>query len=143
MTPAHSHLKPKTVTQSPRNTTSPNSGKNTSAHTAPLTVTHPLIPSREGNPHAINRSSSKRTQLPNLPVPKRGRGCVTPEHSYLKIKSNHQKPTNATSPNSSKTISSQPAHLTVTHPSIPSQEGNPHTQPIHYQIEKQHPNLPS
>ena len=43
-----------------------------------------------------------------------------------KTQSNHPKPRNATSPNNSKIISSQPAPLTVTHPSIPSQEGNPH-----------------
>ena len=54
----------------------------------------------------------------------RGRGCVTPVHSYLKIKSNHQKPTNATSPNSRKNNSNYAAPLTVTHPFIPSQEGN-------------------
>ena len=34
-----------------------------------------------------------------------------------------------------KINSSQPAHLTVTHPSIPSQEGKHHTQSTHYQRE--------
>ena len=49
----------------------------------------------------------------------RGWGCVTPTHSYLKIKSNHQKPTNATSPNSRKNNSNYAAPLTVTHPLKP------------------------
>ena len=64
----------------------------------------------------------KKNNIPTSPL-ERGRGCVTPVHSHLKIKSNHQKPTNATSPNSRKTISSQPAHLTVTHPFNPLSRG--------------------
>ena len=32
-----------------------------------------------------------------------------------------------------KIISAQPAFFTITHPLIPSLEGKPHTQPIHYQ----------
>ena len=128
VTSRHCHLKSKAATQSrqipPRSTKFLETVfRNPSTHAAPLTVTHPLIPSREGNHPHSTYSLPKRTQLPISPL-ERGRGCVTPEHSYLKIKSNHQKPTNATSPNSSKTCSTHPAPLSITHPSIPSQEGN-------------------
>ena len=47
--------------------------------------------------------------------------------------SNHPKPRNTTSPNSSKNISPHAAHLTITHPLIPSQEGKPpHHKPLIY-----------
>ena len=70
-------LPPKTQSNhpKPRNTSSPNSGKNTSPHTAPLSITHPSIPSQEGNPHAINRSSSKRKEHFKSPL-SRGVGGV-------------------------------------------------------------------
>jgi len=100
--PEHSYLKSKAATQSrqipPRSTKFLETvSRNPSTHAAPLTVTHPSIPSQEGKyPHATNLSLPKRTQLPNLPVPERGRGCVTPVHSLPK-QSIHPKPRNATS----------------------------------------------
>ena len=51
------------------------------------------------------------------------------------ILNNHPKPKNTSSPNSSKNISAQHATFTVTHPSIPSQEGKPATQSPHFQDE--------
>ena len=57
----------------------------------------------------------------NSPL-ERGRGCVTPVHSHLKPKQ-PLKPTDTAYTNSSKNTSIFAAPLTVTHPSIPYQEG--------------------
>ena len=109
------------------------SSKNSSSQSALLTITHPLIPSREGNPtHHNPLIFNKKATFPISPL-ERGRGCVTSAHRH----SNQKQPLkanryfcatlntrNTTSPNSSKIISNQSAHLTVTHPFIPSQEGN-------------------
>ena len=83
----------------------------------------------------LSRGESKTPQTPNCQIEKHypilpsreGQGVCDAQAKPLKNQSNHQKPTNATSPNSSKTISSQSASLTITHPSIPSQEGKSHT----------------
>ena len=110
--------KPKTSTRSPTNSTSPNSSKNTSIFAAPLTVTHPSIPSQEGKPpHHKPLITKKKTASQNSPL-ERGRGCVTPVHSHLK-------PKQPLKPNRHllKNTSSQTSPLTVTHPFIPSQEG--------------------
>ena len=126
----------------PRNTSSPNSGKNISSHTTPLTVTHPLIPSQEGkHPHHKPLITNKKAASQISPL-ERGRGCVTPEHSHLKPKAVTQSPRNTSSSNSSKNTSTHTAHLTITHPSIPSQEGK-HTHSNHsLPTRKQRQNLP-
>ena len=137
----------------PRKTSSPNSSKNISTHTAPLTVTHPSSPSREGNPtRHKSLITNKKTAFQTSPL-ERGGGCVTSAHSFLKSKASTQSRQilhNSTNNNKcnisqqlSKNISPHAAPLTVTHPSIPSQEGNPpHHQTSHFQIKKPHPNLP-
>ena len=114
-----------------------------------------LIPTRTSHHNTplnpLSRGESKITQITHYQeestiqkLPSReGQGVCNIRAQLPQIKCCHPKPTNATSSNSRKTISSQPAHLTITHPSIPSQEGKPYTQPIHYQQKKHHPNLPS
>ena len=92
VTPEQSHLKPKTVTQSPRNTTSPNSGKNTSAHTAPLTVTHPSIPSREGKPPHHKPLITNKKATPEPPRPKEGSGVCDPRAKPPQTQNGHPKP---------------------------------------------------
>ena len=98
-----------------------------------------LIPTRTSHHNTplnpLSRGESKTPQTPNCQTKKHypilpsreGQGVCDAQAKPLKNQSNHQKPTNATSPNSSKTISSQSASLTITHPSIPSQEGKSHT----------------
>jgi len=66
------------------------------------------------------------------------RPCIATEAKNI-----HPKPRNATSPNSSKIISSQPTPLTITHPSIPSQEGKQTQQSTNYQTESSTSKLPS
>ena len=142
MTFVHCFLKPKAVTQNLRDNTSSNNSKNISTQTSPFTVTHPFIPSQEGNLHVINYSLPKREQHLNLPS-REGLGCVTSVHSFLKPKAVTQNLRDNTSSNNSKSISTQTSSLTVTHPFIPSQEGKHHTQSTHYQQETSISNLPS
>ena len=168
--------------------------QNNSNQTAHLTITHPLIPSLEGNPtHHKPLITNKNAASQTSPL-ERGWGCVTYAHSHPnqkhplkanryhlkkllkpnraphhntplnslsrgesyipqtthyqqehsipnlpsregpgvcharaeppKIKSSHRNSTDTSAPNSSKNTSSQTALLTITHPSIPSQEGN-------------------
>ena len=66
----------------PRNTTSPNRSKNISTHTAPLTITHPLIPSLEGKPTRHKPLITNKKQAFRTSPLERGQGCVTPVHSY-------------------------------------------------------------
>ena len=79
---------PKTKNIHPKltDTSSPNRSKSTSSQPAPLSITPPLIPSQEGKPTHTNHSFPTRKKRPNLPVPERGRGCVTSAHSFLKSK---------------------------------------------------------
>ena len=133
--------RPSTATQiknnypKPRNTSS----KNSSNQTAHLIITHPLIPSQEGNPtHHKPLITNKNAASQTSPLEK-GRGCVTPKHSFLKSKVVTQSPRNTTSPNSSKNTSTQTAHLTITHPFIPSQEGKINTPNPSLPTRKQHP----
>ena len=75
----------KSIHPKQKNTTSPNSSKNTSTFAAPLAVTHPFIPSLEGKPshqtsHYQQESSDQTSPL------ERGKGCVTSAHSLLKSK---------------------------------------------------------
>ena len=133
VTPVHCHLKPKAVTQSLRNTSSPNRSKNISPHTAPLTITHPSIPSREGNPtRHKSLITNKKTAFQTSPL-ERGWGCVTSVHSFLKSKATTQSRQilhNSTNNNKcnisqqlSKNISPHAAPLTVTHPLNPLSRG--------------------
>ena len=69
----------------PRNTSSPNSSKNTSAQPTPLTVTHPLIPSREGKHPTQNSHYQEGNSISISPL-ERGGGCVTSAHSFLNPK---------------------------------------------------------
>ena len=138
-------LPPKTQSShpKPRNTSSPNSSKNISTHPAPLTITHPSIPSQEGKHTHSNHSLPTRKQRQNLPY-REGQGVCHVRAQPPQTQSNYPKPRNTTSPNSSKNISTHAAPLTVTHPTIPSLEGNPtRHQTSHYQQENSIPNLPS
>ena len=76
----------KSIHPKQKNTTSPNSSKNTSTFAAPLAVTHPSIPSQEGNPTRHKSLITNKKQATESPLSRRGRGCVTPVHSYLKSK---------------------------------------------------------
>ena len=68
-------LPPQTKNKHPKptNRTSKNSSKN--IPTAPLTVTHPLLPNQKTN-------YQTKSSIQNSPL-ERGGGCVTPEHSLL------------------------------------------------------------
>ena len=63
--------KTKAVTQNLTDTTSPNNSKNSSSPAAPLSVTHPLIPSQEGKQTTPPLISNKKN-ISKLPVPERG-----------------------------------------------------------------------
>ena len=77
-----------------------------------------------------NTHFQQKSTIQKLPS-REGQGVCHVRAQLPQIKCYHTKPRNATSPNSSKIISSQPAPLTVTHPSIPSQEGKPpHHKPL-------------
>ena len=70
-----------------------------------------------------NTHFQQKSTIQNLPS-REGLGVCHVRAQLPQIKCKHPKPTNTTLPNSSKIIASQPAHLTITHPLIPSQEGN-------------------
>ena len=66
-------------------TSSPNSSKNTSAHTAPPSVTHPSIPSQEGNSNTINHSLPIRNKHSEPPL-SRGAGVCDARAQLPKTK---------------------------------------------------------
>ena len=67
VTPVHSHLKPKRSLKL-TDTAYPNSSKNTSIFAAPLTITHPFIPSQEGkSQHTQTSHSQQESSISNLP----------------------------------------------------------------------------
>ena len=77
VTPVHSHLKTKTVTEADRYRLAILSPiyRNTSTYAAPFSVTHPFVPSQEGkHPHS-NRSLPTRKQHLKTPL-SRGAGGV-------------------------------------------------------------------
>ena len=118
-------FKSKASAQSSRNTTSSSSNKIISSQPALLTITHPFNPLSRGESSTLQIIHyPKESNAPISPL-ERGRGCVTYKHSHLKSKASAQSSRNTTSSNSNKIISSQPVLLTITHPLIPSQEGNP------------------
>ena len=82
-------------------------------------------PLKRGNIHATNHSFPTRNKHSKSPRPREGPGVCYARAQLPKIKSIHPKQKNTTSPNSSKNTSTFAAPLAVTHPSIPSQEGNP------------------
>ena len=90
VTPKHSHRKTKATTQSQETRPHQTVAKSISSQPAPLSVTHPSIPSLGRgnltlNPLIIkNKAASKTSPL------ERGQGCVTPEHSLLKSKATTQ-----------------------------------------------------
>ena len=92
--------------------------------------------------HDTNHSLPRRKQHPKSPL-LRGAGVCDVCAQLPEIKNIHLKLRNTTPPNSSQIISTPTALLTVTHPSIPSQEGKYTTQTSHYQTKSSTSNLPS
>ena len=94
-------------------------------HNSPIVVyfsVHLIFPTRKEAASSPLPPFSIRKQHPNLPS-REGTGVCHVRALPPKTQSNHPKPRNATSPNNSKIISSQPAPLIITHPFIPSLEG--------------------
>ena len=85
VTPKHSHRKTKAVTQSQETQPHQTVAKSISSQPAPLSITHPFIPSLEGKPHTQPIHYQQKSNFKISPL-ERGRGCVTPKHSYLKSK---------------------------------------------------------
>ena len=76
VTPRHSFLKTKAVTEADRYrlaTLSP-IYSNTSTYAALLTVTHPFVPSQEGNSQHPKPLTTNKKQAPEPPRPKEGSG---------------------------------------------------------------------
>ena len=126
MTFVHSHLKTKAVTEADRYRLSKQQQNNLSP-AAPLTVTHPLIPSQEGK-HTTQTSNYQTKSSIQISPLERGWGCVTSEHGFLKSKTSTRSrqilPRNNKLPETAyRNILSPASLLTVTHPSIPSREG--------------------
>ena len=94
-------------------------------HNSPIVVyfsVHLIFPTRKEAASSPLPPFSIRKQHPNLPS-REGPGVCDARAQPPKNQSNHPKSTDTTS----KIISSQPAHLIITHPFIPSQEGKQHT----------------
>ena len=67
-----------------------------STQPALLTVTHPFIPSQEGNPPHYNPLITRENAASQISPLERGQGCVTPKHCHSNQKRS-LKPTDNTS----------------------------------------------